>query len=619
MDVKDIKDPLFLKNLSNKECTQLAQDIRDFLVDSISKTGGHLSSNLGVVELTIALHKVFNSPEDKILFDVGHQSYVHKILTGRAKDFSTLRQYKGISGFQKLEESKYDCWEAGHSSTALSAALGMAIARDLDNESYHVIPVVGDGSIVSGMSLEALNQIGSEKKNIIIIFNDNNMSISQNVGALTNGFSRLRTSKPYNSLKTDMKNILNKNEVGKTVLAGMTAVKEKFKESVVDSGLFGEFGLEYLGPVDGHNIKDLVHILEAAKQHDGPVVVHVLTRKGKGYFPCETDRSGSWHGVGPFDPQTGKSLSSTPQGKLSWSEIVSETVCRLAKTDESICAITPAMICGSKLEKFFAAYPTRSFDCGIAEEHAATLAAGLALSGKRPFLCIYSSFLQRAYDQINHDICRMDLPVVIGIDRAGLVGEDGATHHGVFDISILKGLPNIILCQPKDGEEAQNLLATAFMQKHPFAIRYPRGNESYSAITSVQPIEVGTWTIFNQSKDAKCTVLTYGPEVDKVLSKVISNNLPVQVVNCRFFKPIDTTMCKQLATENKPIIVYETDILEGGLATSILEWMCDTHTMINIHRIGIQDTYVTHGSMNQIRKEAGIDTDTLFNKIQEFI
>lgn len=619
MDVKEIKNPSFLKNMSSKECAQLAQDIRGFLVDSISKTGGHLSSNLGVVELTIALHKVFDSPNDKILFDVGHQSYVHKILTGRAKDFATLRQYKGISGFQKLEESEYDCWEAGHSSTALSAALGMAIARDLNHENYHVIPVVGDGSIASGMSLEALNQIGSEKKNLIIIFNDNNMSISQNVGALTQGFSRLRTSKPYNSLKSDMKNILNKNDIGKSVLAGMSAVKEKFKESVVDSGLFGEFGLEYLGPVDGHNIKDLVHILTAAKDHEGPVVVHVLTRKGKGYFPCENDSSGSWHGVGPFDPQTGKSLSSVPKGKLSWSEIVSETVCRIAKTNEDVVAITPAMICGSKLEKFFAAYPTRSFDCGIAEEHAATLAAGLALSGKRPFLCIYSSFLQRAYDQSNHDICRMDLPVVIGIDRAGLVGEDGATHHGVFDISILKGLPNIILCQPKDGEEAQNLLATAFMQKHPFAIRYPRGNEVYSAITTVNPIEIGTWTIYNQSASAKCTVLTYGPEVDKVLSKVLSNNLPIQVVNCRFFKPIDSKMLQQLSLENKPCIIYETDMLEGGLGTSIIEWLCDYQIMLKVHRIGIQDKYITHGAMNQIRKEAGIDIETLFNKINELI
>ncbi|SJZ90320.1 1-deoxy-D-xylulose-5-phosphate synthase [Anaerorhabdus furcosa] len=619
MDINKIQNPLFLKDLTIKECNTLANDIRSFLIDSVSKTGGHLSSNLGVVELTIALHKVFNSPEDKILFDVGHQSYIHKILTGRAKDFKTLRQYKGISGFQKREESDYDCWEAGHSSTVLSAALGMAVARDLEHKTYNVIPVVGDGSIVSGMSLEALNQIGSENKNMIIIFNDNNMSISQNVGALTNGFSKLRTSKPYTSFKTDVKSILKKNEAGKTLLAGMSAIKDKLKDSVVESGLFGEFGLEYLGPVDGHNIKDLIHILEAAKKHDGPVVVHVLTRKGKGYKPCENDKLGSWHGVGPFDVLTGKSLSSTPVGKLTWSEILSETLCRIAKTNEDVVAITPAMITGSKLEKFFAAFPTRSFDCGIAEEHATTFAAGLAIAGKRPYLCIYSSFLQRAYDQINHDICRMDLPVVIGIDRAGLVGEDGSTHHGVFDISMLKSIPNLILCQPKDGDEAQQLLVSAFMQNHPLAIRYPRGTEVYKPITTLEEIKMGSWTRFNTSDRTKCIVMTYGPEVDKVLTKIKSNDLPVEVINCRFFKPIDEDMLRQITNEKCPIVTYETDMLEGGLATSILEWACDHHLQLNLSRIGIQDEYITHGSLNQIRKEAGIDIETLFEKIDKLI
>ncbi len=562
---------------------------------------------------------MFNSPDDKIIFDVGHQSYIHKLLTGRAKDFSTLRQYKGISGFQKREESDYDCWEAGHSSTSLSAALGMAVARDLNNQDYHIIPVIGDGSISSGMSLEALNQIGSENKNMIIIFNDNNMSISQNVGALTNGFSKLRTSKPYTSFKSDIKSILQKNEAGKTLLAGMTAVKDRLKDSVVESGLFGEFGLEYLGPVDGHNIKDLIHILEAAKEHDGPVVVHVLTRKGKGYKPCENDKLGNWHGVGSFDVLTGKSLSSLPKGKLSWSEIITETLCRLAKTNEDIVAITPAMITGSKLEKFFAAYPNRSFDCGIAEEHAATFAAGLAISGKQPFLCIYSSFLQRAYDQINHDICRMDLPVIIGVDRAGLVGEDGATHHGVFDVSILKSLPNIIISQPKDGDEAQQLLVAAYRQKHPFVIRYPRGNETYNPITSAESISIGSWVAYNTSVKTKCIVLTYGPEVDKVLSKVVSNNLPVEVINCRFFKPLDTAMLKEITSKNCPIITYETDMLEGGLSTSVLEWACDEQIELNLHRIGIGDQYITHGSLNQIRKDAGIDIDTLIHKINEFL
>lgn len=619
MDIRRIQNPDFLKDLSFKECNELASEIRTFLVESLSKTGGHLSSNLGVVELTIAIHKVFDSPEDKILFDVGHQSYIHKILTGRAKDFSTLRQYNGLSGFQKRNESEHDCWEAGHSSTSLSGALGMAIARDLNKENFSVVPVIGDGAIASGMALEALNQIGSEHRNMVIIFNDNNMSISKNVGALTNGFSRLRTSKPYTSLKNDVKDILSKNDIGKGILAGMTNIKDKFKESVVDSGIFGEFGLEYLGPVNGHNIKDLVHILEAAKHHDGPVVIHVLTSKGKGYAPCENDLSGAWHGVGPFDVATGKSLSSMPANFKSWSEIISETLCRLAKTDNDIVALTPAMICGSKLEKFFAAYPERAFDCGIAEEHATTLAASLALSNKKPFLCIYSSFLQRAYDQVNHDICRMDLPVVIGIDRAGLVGDDGPTHHGVFDISMLKSIPHIVICQPKDGLEAQNLLATGFTQKHPFAIRYPRGAEEYEPIIKFEPIKIGTWTVFNANSDNKLTICTYGTEVNRVLSKVISNKLPIKVVNCRFFKPIDESVCIQLFEDKLPIIVYETDMLEGGLATSILEWSCDHDKPLEIHRIGITDEFVPQGSMNLIRKDCGVDINALFEKVNQIL
>lgn len=619
MDINKIQDPKFLKDLSFKECDKLASDIRTFLIENLSKTGGHLSSNLGVVELTIAIHKVFNAPEDKILFDVGHQSYIHKILTGRAKDFGTLRQYNGLSGFQKRKESEYDCWEAGHSSTSLSGALGMAIARDLNKENFSVVPVIGDGAIVSGMALEALNQIGSEHRNMVIIFNDNNMSISKNVGALTNGFSRLRTSKPYTSLKSDVKEILSKNEIGKGILAGMTNIKDKFKESVVDSGIFGEFGLEYLGPVNGHNIKDLVHILEAAKMHDGPVVIHVLTTKGKGYTPCENDSLGAWHGVGPFDISTGKSLSTMPPNLKPWSEIISETLCRLAKTDNDIVALTPAMICGSKLEKFFAAYPDRAFDCGIAEEHATTLAASLALSKKKPFLCVYSSFLQRAYDQINHDICRMDLPVVIGIDRAGLVGDDGPTHHGVFDISMLKSIPNIVMCQPKDGVEAQNLLATGFTQPHPFAIRYPRGAEEYSPIIKFDPIEIGSWTVFNKKQNNHLTICTYGTEVDRVLAKVISNNLPINVVNCRFFKPIDKNVCMQLFDDKLPVIVYETDMLEGGLATSIIEWACDNNKPLNIHRIGIADEFVTQGSMNLIRKDCGVDINKLFEKVNELL
>ncbi len=619
MKVTEIQNPSFLKDMKIEECVELANDIREFLIENISKTGGHLSSNLGVVELTIALHKTFETPTDKFIFDVGHQSYVHKILTGRAKDFHTLRQYRGMSGFQKREESAYDCWEAGHSSTALSAALGMSVSRDLESDKYQVVPIVGDGSIISGMSLEALNQIGAEKRNMVIIFNDNNMSISHPIGSLSKGFSRLRVSKSYTTIKKDMKDFLNKNQFGKSVLSSMRNVKDILKDSVIDQGIFAELDLEYLGPVDGHNFKDLIPILETAKKHDGPVVVHVITKKGKGYGPCEKDTQGKWHGVGPFNVKTGETLATVPANMLSWSEVISETICRLAKTNKDIVAITPAMICGSKLSKFFAAYPSRSFDCGIAEDHAATFAAGLAASGKRPFLSVYSSFSQRCYDQINHDIGRMDLPVVIGIDRAGLVGEDGDTHHGVFDITMLKSIPNLILCQPKDGLEAQQLLATGFNQNHPFIIRYPRGATMYSPMNSFQFIEIGSWSIAHQFENKKLVVCTYGPDVDKIVQKVRVNQLPVEVINCRFFKPLDENMMNQLVQNQIPVLVYETDMLEGGLGTSLLEWVSDKKSSLEIHRIGIKDEFIPHGSMNKIREHAEIDTDTLFEKIQSLL
>lgn len=618
MDIKLIKNPKFLKEASVKECQVLGEEIREFLINSISKTGGHLASNLGVVELTIALHKAFNSPEDKIFFDVGHQCYTHKILTGRANEFNKLRQYNGLSGYQKFEESEHDVWEAGHSSTSLSAALGMAIARDLNNEKYHVVPIIGDGALGSGMALEALNNIGSEKRNMIIVFNDNNMSISNNVGAMTKGFARLRTEKRYNSLKQEMKTALNKTDVGKNVLNGLRGIRNIVKEQVVDAGIFGEFDIDYLGPVDGHNIRDLINAFEVAKNHEGPIVIHVLTKKGKGYKFCEEDSVGKWHGVGPFNIATGKPLVGNEGKLISWSQVISDALYELAKEDEDILVLTPAMIAGSKLEKFFAKYPERSFDCGIAEEHAVTLSAALALSNKKPFLSIYSSFLQRGYDQLNHDVCRMNLPVVFGIDRAGIVGEDGDTHHGVFDISFMRSLPNIIMSQPKDAKEANNLLYTAFNQKQPFSIRIPRGSTEYNN-DKFEVIEIGSWTIFNDKEDNKVVVLTYGPDVDKILNKILVNNLPITVVNCRFFKPLDNNMLEYISNKKLKTIIYETDILIGGLGSAILEWANDNKKDMDIIRFGIDDQFVTFGSVNQLRKDLGIDINSLFDVLLNLI
>ncbi len=619
MDLTQIQNPAFLKDMSVSEMNELAAEIRSFLIENISRTGGHLASNLGVVELTIALHYVFDSPKDKIFFDVGHQCYVHKILTGRAGDFSRLRQFGGISGFQKRIESEHDVWEAGHSSTSLSAALGMAVARDLRGQNFEVVPVIGDGAVGGGMSFEALNQIGAEQRKMIIIFNDNNMSISNNVGGMSKSLARLRSAKSYNDLKTTMKHSLNRNEFGKVMYQGMKNIKDAVRDSVIERGIFGEFNLDYMGPVDGHNLRDLIRVMTVAKEHDGPVIIHAITQKGRGYSFCEKDRKGFWHGVGPFDVNTGRQLHETPEGYASWSALIADTLEEIAGKDQNVIALTPAMINGSALNHFFAKYPDRSFDCGIAEEHTATFAAGLAISGMRPFISVYSSFLQRAYDQINHDICRMDLPVVIGIDRAGLVGDDGDTHHGVFDITILKPLPNIIIGQPKDAREAVRMMNTAFAQKHPFAIRYPRGEVRVNPETSHELLKIGSWTVFNDRPDNQAAVLTYGPDVDRIVHKCEVNNLPVTVVNCRFFKPIDSECLERLAERNIPVIVYETDMKEGGLSTSVAEYYCDRKIRADVIRMGIGDHFVEHGSVSLLKRNEHLDMNSLFDMINTFL
>ena len=618
MKINELKHPNQLKNLSVNELNELCQQIRTFLIENISHTGGHLGSNLGIVETCVAMHKVFDSPNDKMIFDVGHQSYVHKILTGRANRFSTLRQYKGLSGFQKRIESEHDCYEAGHSSTALSSALGFALARDYDHKDNEVIAVVGDASLMSGISLEALNTIGEKQTKMIIVLNDNGMSISKNVGALSQTLTKMRTSNVYNKTKKAVTTSLHKNKTGENVYHAISDLKSLLKKNVVESSFFGDFGLDYLGPIDGHNLEQIIQTFEVAKKHNGPIVVHISTTKGKGYSYAENDTTGKWHGISPFNPRTGEVLKKLPENVVSWSQWMSDTVSELANKDKDIIAITPAMIAGSKLENFQKKHPSRLIDCGIAEDHAAILASGLACAGKKPYLAIYSSFLQRAYDPINHDICRMDLPVVLGIDRAGLVGEDGATHHGTFDIQLLRSLPNMILTQPKDALEAQNLLYTAFNQTHPFAIRFPRGNvEKCSA--EFNPIEVGSWSEFKVNETVDCTVITYGNDVDTIYSKAVANELNLSVVNARFIKPMDTDMLDMIASRKKPIIVFETDILAGGLSSAILEYYNDTNQNVQLIRFGIDDHFVDHGSVAELRRQEGIDLNALFDTIGDII
>lgn len=618
MKINELKNPSQLKNLDIKELNELCEEIRTFLIENISRTGGHLASNLGVVELSVAIHKVFDSPSDKIIFDVGHQSYVHKILTGRANRFYTLRQYKGLSGFQKRAESEHDCYEAGHSSTALSSALGFAMARDYNHEQHQVVAVVGDASLMSGISLEALNTIGERQSKMIIILNDNGMSISKNVGALSDTLTKMRTSEVYNRTKQVVSSSLRKNKAGQNLYHTISNIKNSVKRNVVESSFFGDFGLDYLGPIDGHNLHQLIQTLETAKNHHGPIVVHVCTKKGKGYKFAENDTSGKWHGVSAFNVRTGELLHQLPKNALSWSQLISDTVMQLASENKDLIAITPAMITGSKLENFQKKFPDRLIDCGIAEDHAAILAAGLACAGKRPFLAIYSSFLQRAYDPINHDICRMDLPVVIGIDRAGLVGEDGATHHGCFDIQLLRSLPNMILAQPKDASEARNLLYTAFSQDHPFAIRYPRGTVIKDD-QKMENIEIGSWSEHPVTDRSELYVVSYGSDVDAIISKAQANHLHLTVVNARFFKPLDTIVLDEMAASQLPIIVYETDILAGGLSSAMLEYYNDTKQTVSLIRIGINDHYVAQGSISELRKSEKIDLNSLFEKIGELL
>lgn len=600
---------------------ELSNDIRHFLIENLSKTGGHIGPNLGVVELTIALHKCFNSPNDKFIWDVGHQSYVHKILTGRADQFSTLRQYQGLSGFPKMCESEHDVWETGHSSTSLSAAMGMAIARDLKGEKSFIVPIIGDGALTGGMALEALNHIGHEKKDLLVILNDNEMSIAPNVGALHNILGRLRTANKYQWAKDELENLLKKiPAVGGKLAATAERLKDSMKYFLVSGMFFEELGFTYLGPVDGHNFEALFEQLQYAKKTKGPILLHVITKKGKGYKPAENDTIGTWHGTGQYKIETGdliKPVNAPP----AWSKLVSDTVLKLAKKDERIVAITPAMPVGSKLEKFAEEFPNRMYDVGIAEQHAATVAAGLATQNMKPFLAIYSTFLQRAYDQVVHDICRQNLNVFIGIDRAGLVGADGETHQGVFDIAFLRHIPNIVLMMPKDENEGQHMVNTAIKYNDgPIAMRFPRGNGyGVPMDETLRTIPIGTWETLREGKDA--AILTFGTTIPMALEAanlLQKQGFSVKVINARFIKPLDEKMLKELLDTNMPILTIEEAVLQGGFGSAVLEF-AHSHGFTNvIDCMGIPDKFIEHGSVNELLREIGLTKEEVVKRIQAF-
>lgn len=622
MDLKKIKNPSYIKNLDKSQLKQLSEEIRKFLIEQLSITGGHLGPNLGVVELTIALHYCFDSPKDKFIWDVGHQAYVHKILTGRAEAFPTLRQYKGLSGFPKRSESEHDIWETGHSSTSLSAAMGMAIARDLNGDNYNIIPIIGDGALTGGMALEALNHIGSEKKNIIVVLNDNEMSIAPNVGALHNLLGRLRSGHKYNRLKDEIEMLVKKiPAVGGKLASTAERIKDSMKYLVVPGMFFEELGFTYYGPIDGHNFDDLFKSISYAKKTEGPILLHVITKKGKGYKPAEADTVGTWHGVGPYKIESGESVKGSSTGP-AWSKVVSDTLMKLAEKDKKIVAITPAMTVGSKLEEFKNKFPDRLFDVGIAEQHATTLAGGIATQGYKPFLSIYSTFLQRGFDQVVHDITRQNLDVTFGIDRAGLVGADGETHHGIFDISFLRHLPNMTIMMPKDATECQHMVYTAINFEGPIAIRYPRGNADEAPKDEpFKKIPIGTWEVLRKGTDL--AILTFGTMIKNSIEaaeRLAKDGVSVRVINARFIKPLDTNMLNEIIKEGLPILTVEEHALQGGFGSAVLEYIEEVNgTVPYVKRMGIPDRFIEHGSVSQLLEECGLTTDQIVYNVKNMV
>lgn len=617
--LEKINSPDDLRQLSIKELPLLADEIRQLIIDTVSKTGGHIASSLGVVELTIALHYVFDTPKDKLIWDVGHQTYAHKILTERRDKFGTLRQYGGLSGFPKRDESPYDTFDTGHSSTSISAALGMAQARCLKGEQYKVIAIIGDGSLMAGMAFEGLNYAGHIKKDLIVILNDNEMSISPNVGALSSSLSRLISGQTYNKFREELKTIIqNIPRIGKSVYRLARQSEDFFKSLFVPGLIFDELGFRYIGPVLGHRIDVLVKDLRNIKNLKGPILLHVITKKGKGYAPAENDPT-YFHGVGSFDKETGKPLSQ--KSTASYTEVFGDTLTRIARENPSVVAITAGMTSGTGLNRFEKEFPDRFYDVGIAEQHAITFAAGMATEGLRPVAAIYSTFLQRSYDQILHDVCLQNLPVVFVLDRAGIVGEDGPTHHGLFDISYLRPMPNLVFMAPKDENELQHMLYTAFQLSQPVAIRYPRGIGVGTTLDKeFKKIPTGQAEILKQGE--KVAIFALGTTVHPALDaaeKLQSEGISCAVVNSRFVKPIDEKTLIQFASKVEAIITVEENVLQGGFGTAVLETLQLHNINIKVLCLGIPDVFVEHGPQQLLRSKYRIDSDGIFNTVKKII
>ena len=611
-----INGPEDIKKLTGKELDILRQEIRDFLIGKISRTGGHLASNLGVVELTMAIYLVFDLPKDKIIWDVGHQSYTHKILSGRKGEFDDLRQYGGMSGFPKRKESPCDAFDTGHSSTSISAGLGLAQARDVSGQDHFVVSVIGDGALTGGMAYEALNNAARMKKNFIIILNDNNMSISENVGGMSRYLNGIRTGDGYLDLKKYVTNVLSRIPViGDELIDKISRTKNGIKQLLIPGMLFENMGITYLGPVDGHDVKALARALKEAKKLDHAVLVHVITKKGKGYEPAEKNPS-RFHGVEPFDVLTG--VSKKEKKNPSYTDVFSKTICQLAEKDPKITAVTAAMPDGTGLKRFSRLYPDRFFDVGIAEEHAVTSAAGMAAGGLKPVVAVYSSFLQRGFDQILHDVCIQNLPVVFAVDRAGLVGSDGETHQGIFDLSFLSAIPNMSIFAPKNLWELKAGLEFAVSFGGPFAIRYPRG-EAYRGLKEFNaPVEYGRGEMLYEEKDI--ALLAVGSMVstgEHVREKLKSEGWSCTLANGRFVKPFDEELVDRLAKNHWLIVTMEENVLQGGYGLMVTRYIHEHYPHVKVMNIAIPDGYVEHGNVSLLRKGLGIDSDSVIWRMKK--
>ncbi len=604
-----------IKKLSWDEQEVLAAEIRQFLVEKVSKTGGHLASNLGVVELTIAMHLAFSLPKDKMIWDVGHQAYTHKILTGRKDEFDNLRQYGGMSGFPKRKESACDSFDTGHSSTSISAGLGYVEARELLGENYKVVSVIGDGSLTGGMAYEALNNASHLQTNYIIVLNDNNMSISENVGGMSKYLDGIRTAEFYNNLKKGVTHTLNKiPAVGERLVSHIRKTKNSIKQLLVPGMLFEDMGITYLGPIDGHDIKQLYRAFKEAQKMDHAVLVHVLTEKGKGYAPAEKYPS-KFHGIGSFDVQTGET---TAKKIDSYTDVFADIMCKLGKQEPNMVAITAAMKDGTGLSKFKEQYPERFFDVGIAEGHAVTFAAGLAAAGLKPVFAVYSAFLQRGYDQIVHDVCMQNLPVVFAIDRAGLVGNDGETHQGAYDIAYLNHIPNITMLAPKNRWEFADMMAFAIKHDGPVAIRYPRGSV-YDGLKEHQtPIEYGkSEVIYKESDIAILSVGHMMEEAQQVWEKLKEEGYQCSLVNSRFVKPMDTQILDELSQDHKLYVTIEDGVISGGYGAGVANYILEKHPQIHVLLNGISDEYIEQGSIGELRRKIGLDAKSIVDKTKE--